>query len=94
MDSSLIDYKNLKYNFSTIAAAWAYIIIKFYKMNGYKDLYSYKMIIEDESHKDIKECAKDLCFLVKHHLKSSLWATKDKYSLEEYDNVASIYESK
>jgi cyclin B len=94
LDSSLIDYKNLKYNFSTIAVACAYIVMKFYKMNGYKDLYSYKMIIGDESHKDIKECAKDLCFLVKHLSKSSLRATKDKYSLEEYDNVASICESK
>ena len=94
LDSSLIDYNILKYNFSTIAVACAYIVMKFYKMNGYKDLYSYKMIIGDDSHKDIKDCAKDLCFLVKHLSKSSLRATIEKYSLEEFGNVAAICDQK
>ena len=90
LDSSLLDYNILKYNFSTIAVACAYIVMKFYKMKEYKDLYSFKMIIGDESHKNIKECTKDLCFLVKNLSKSSLRATIEKYSLEEFGNVAAI----
>ena len=90
LDSSLLDYNNLKYNCSTIAVACAYIVMKFYKMNEYKDLYSFKMIIGDESHKNIKDCAKDLCFLVKNLSKSSLRETIEKYSLDEFGNVAAI----
>ena len=92
LDSSLIDYNILKYNFSTIAVACAYIVMKYYKMKGYKELYSYKIIIGDDSRKNMKDCAKDLCFLVKYLSKSSLRATIEKYSLEKYGNVAAICE--
>ena len=94
LDSSLIDYTMLKYRYSTIALACIYIVMKFYKLDGYKDIYSSKIISNDYSYKLIKECAKDLCYLVKKVSKSSLFATKDKYSSKEYDNIVALCEEK
>ena len=84
----------LKYKPSTIAIACTYIVMKFYCLNGYKDLYLSKLISGDSTQKLIKDCAKDLCYLVKNISKSPLRATKDKYSLEEYDNVVALCEEK
>ena len=94
LDSSLIDYNLLKYKPSTIGVACAYIVMKFYGINGYKDLYSSKIISGDSPQKNIKECARDLCFLVKNLSNSNLRAAKTKYSSEEFYNVASICDEK
>ena len=92
LDSSLIDINILKYNASTIAIACAYIVMKFYKMDGYKILYTSKMIIGGESQKIIKKCARELCFLVKSLSNSPFQAVKNKYSSEQLGNVAAICE--
>lgn len=94
LDSSLIDYNILKYKASTIAISCAYIVMKYYKINGYKILYTSKMIIGDESQKLIKDCSRELCFLVKNLSKSPFQAVKNKYSSEQLGNVASICEQK
>ena len=94
LDSALVDYNMLKYNYSTIGLACIYIVMKFYGLNGYKDLYSSKLIMGFSSQKMIKDCAKDLCFLVKNLSKSYLKAAKEKYSSKKYDNVAAICEEK
>ena len=92
LDSSLVDYNMLKYKSSTIGISCAYIVMKFYCLNGYKDLYLSKLISGDSTQKLIKDCAKDLCHLVKNLSKSYLRATKDKYSCAEYDCVATLCE--
>lgn len=94
LDSSLIDYDLLKYKPSTIGVACAYIVMKFFRLNGYKDLYSSKMVNENSPQKTIKECAKELCFLVKSLSASSLKSAKIKYSSAKYNNVASICDEK
>ena len=94
MDSSLIDYSMLKYPPSIIAMACAYIVMKFYRIKKYKDLYSSNMVIGDSPKKYIKDCARDLCFFVKNLSNSSLKATKDKYSLEKFGKVAYLCEEK
>ena len=94
MDSSLIDYKMLKYTPSIIAAACAYIVMKFYGIKKYKDLYSSNMVMKESPQKAIKDCARDLCFLVKNLSNSSLKATKEKYSLEHFGKVAYLCEEK
>ena len=95
LDSALVDYEILKYKPSAIALACAYIVMKFYGIDGYKDLYAPRMMMDDNfPQKTIKECAKDLCFLVKNLSKSSLKAAKDKYSLEIFGNVAQLCENK
>ena len=83
LDSSLVDYNFLKYKPSVIGAACAYFVMKFFGIKGYKDLYSSRIIMEENPQKTIKDCAKNLCFLVKNLSNSYLKATRDKYSLEE-----------
>ena len=95
LDSSLVDYEILKYKPSAIALACAYIVMKFYGIKGYKDLYSPRMIMEDDyPKKTIKECARTLCVLVKNLSKSTLKATKNKYSSAVFGNVAKLCENK
>ena len=94
LDSSLIDYRLLKYKPSIIAAACAYIVMKFSAMEGYKELYSQRIVMDDYPQKIIKECAKDLCFFVKDLSNSFLRAAKDKYSLPQFYNVAALCEQK
>ena len=94
LDSSLIDYNLLKYNASTISIACAYIVMKFYNMDGYKILYKSKMIIGQESKKIIKDCSRELCFLVKTLSRNSFQAVKNKYSSEKFGNIALMCEQK
>ena len=95
LDSALVDYEILRYKPSAIGLACAYIVMKFYGINGYKDLYDPRMMMEDNyPQKTIKECAKALCFLVQNLSKSTLKAAKDKYSLELFGNVAQLCENK
>ena len=77
MDSSLIDCNMLKYRPSIIAMACAYIVMKFYGIKKYKDLYSSNMVMKESPQKAIKDCARDLCFLVKNLSNSSLKETKE-----------------
>ena len=90
LDASLIHYKLLKYKPSTIAVACGYIVIQFFKLNGIH------LIIDNTNknvtRKDVKNCAKDLLFLVKNLSKSSLKATKNKYMSNKYMNVAQLWE--
>lgn len=92
LDSSLVNYELLKYQPSTIGVACAYIVMKFYGINGYKDLYSSKMTNADSPQRAIKDCARDLCFFVKKISHSTLLAAKNKYSSVEHGNVAAICE--
>ncbi len=92
LDSSLVSYDLLKYKPSTIGVACAYIVMKFYRINGYRDLYSSEMINDDSPQKAIKDCARDLCFFVKNLSNSTLQAAKTKYSSVEHGNVASLCE--
>ena len=94
MDSSLIDYKMLKYTPSIIATACAYIVMKFYGIKKYKDLYSSNMVMMDSPQKVIKDCTRDLCFFVKNLSNSSLKAAKEKYSLEQFGKVSDLCEEK
>jgi cyclin B len=95
MDNSLLDYKLLKYKPSVIAASCAYLVMKFFGIKGNKESFLSKIIIEEElPHENIKECAKELCVLVKNLSYSHFKATKEKYSLKEYGKVALFCENK
>ena len=92
LDSSLVDYDLLKYQPSTIAVACAYIVMKYFQINGYRDLYSAKMTNAEFPQKTTKDCARDLCRFVKNLSNSTLLAAKEKYSSIEHGNVAAICE--
>ena len=74
---SLIGYNMLKYNQSTIAIACGYIIMKCFNLEG-ADLIL-KNCNFDIKEKEIKNCAKELCFLIKDLFKSSLGVVKNIY---------------
>ena len=92
LTTSLLWYKILQYKKSVIAAASAYIVMKFFGIDRYKDLYSTSIIFDDLPKKTIKDCAKDLCFLVKNVTNSNFNAIKKKFSSERYFNVATLTE--
>jgi cyclin B len=77
LDSSLIDYNLLKYKQSTIAVACGYIVMKFYKLNGVHLMLDNSSF--DVNQKEVKNCARELCFLIKNLSNSSLGAAKNKY---------------
>lgn len=90
LDSSLIDSNFLKYRQSTVAVACCYIVMKFFKLSGVH------LVIEntniDVKQKEVKDCARELCFLVRNLSSSSLGATKNKYMSEKYLKVAKYCE--
>jgi len=90
LDSSLIDSNFLKYRQSTVAVACCYIVMKFFNLSGVH------LVIEntnvDVKQKEVKDCARELCFLVRNLSTSSLGATKNKYMSDKYLKVAKYCE--
>ena len=91
LDSSLADNNLLKYKQSTIAVACGYIVIKFFNLNGIHLIVN--NTLSDINSNDVKNCAKDLCFLLKNLSNSSLGSTKNKYMSDKYMNVAKLCEN-
>jgi len=85
----LIDYRMTKYLPSVIACTAAYIVMKFFKIPNYTKIYS-SWNRNTNSSSLIKDCAREICFLVDNINGSSLKATKKKFSQEKYDSVSSI----
>lgn len=98
LDSSLIIYSLLKFQPSVIAVSCAYIVMKFFGINGYKGLYSStftKISTKKERENIIKNCAREICFFIKKLSSSNtLKSTKEKYSLNEFGNVAELMDAK
>ena len=88
MENSLIDYNMIKYPSSVIAVACSYIVMKFFKIENYKKLYSTRIIYDKCPQKIIKDSARELCFLVKNLNNSEFKAIKKKYSSDKFFNVA------
>ena len=94
LESSLIDYRMIKYSSSVIGVSCAYIVMKFFGIDNYKILYKNEVVKENCPQKVIKEAARDICFLVKNLSQSTLKAVKDKYSLNHFLNVVQYCEQK
>ena len=92
LESSLIDYNMIKYSSSIIAVSCAYIVMKFFGINNYKYLYTSNVVLEENQEKIIKDAAREIYFLIKNLSKSTLKAIKDKYSLNQFLNVAQYCE--
>jgi len=93
LESSLVDYFMItKYQPSIIGVATIYIVMKYCGMDGYKELYSSKITLGHFNEKQIKECAKDLCFLVRNLAHSNIRSVRNKFSSIEYGNVAEFVE--
>ena len=104
MESFYLDENCLKYSGSTIACAVGYIVMKYFKMDNYKECYNPKMfnikpineLIDKYSKNNnypvyiIKECAKDICYFMNELPKGNLKSTIRKYSIEKYENVPNL----
>jgi hypothetical protein len=105
MQSFFMDSNSLKYSYSTIACAAAYIVMKFFKMKNYQYCYDNKIfnikknteLMEQQQAQNnnypiyiIKECAKDICFFVGELAKNNLKGAIRKFSNEKYGNVSKL----
>ena len=103
LESFSLDENSLKYSPSSIACAVGYIVMKYFKMENYKECYNPKLFnikpydkFENYSKNNnysnfiIKECAKDICFFMNELAKGNLKSTIRKYSLEKYENVSNL----
>ena len=99
MESFLIDIKNIKYKASVISCACAYIVMKFFKIEGYQESYNKKFYILNENEDlplghGVKDCAQDICVLVDNIENSNYLACFKKYSKDEFEKVSLIVENK
>ena len=98
LDSSLIDYKLLKFKPSIIGLSCAYIVMKFFRIKGYKYLYSFIFSLEqsgDNLKKTIKQSAKELCQFIKElSSQNFLKSIISKYFSEEFGNVVELMAKK
>jgi cyclin B len=85
----LIDYRMTKFIPSVIACSAAYIVMKFFKLENYPKIYT-DWNINSGSSSVVKDCAREMCFLVDNITGSTLQATKKKFSHEKYDMVSEI----
>ena len=98
MESFLLDIKYVKYKASVISCACAYIVMKFFKIEGYQDLYSKKYFMLNENEDlplghGVKDCAQDICILVDNIKNSNYLSCFKKYSKEEFEKVAQLIEN-
>lgn len=89
LNISLLGYDMLKYKPSTIAVACAYLVIKYFNLNG-KDLIL-DNTSEDVSPEEVKKCARELCHLMNNASTNNfLNAAKNKFMSDKYMNVAEL----
>jgi len=99
MESFMVDINWVKYRASVIACSCIYIVMKYYKMETYKEAYDRKYYnlnendvndIKYQNELDIKDCAKDICVFVDNVNKSNYLSCKNKYSDENFEKVSLI----
>ena len=90
IESALINYKILKYSSSVIASSCAYLVMKYYRINGYQKLYNNFIINEKYPEDVIKDAAKEIYCLVDNLPKSKFKSVKKKYSFFQFENVEEI----
>ena len=90
IESALVNYQILKYSSSVIASSCTYLVMKYYRINGYQKLYNNFIINENNPEDVIKDAAKEIYVLVDNLSKSKFKSLKKKYSLTKFENVSEI----
>ena len=90
IESALVNYQILKYSSSVIASSCTYLVMKYYRINGYQKLYNNFIINEPFPEDVIKDAAKEIYVLVDNLSKSKFKSVKKKYSLTQFENVSEI----
>lgn len=89
MQVYLIDYRMTKFLPSVIACTAAYVMMKYFNIENYNLIYS-KWNVNGGGASVIKECAREICYLIDNLEKSSLQAAKRKFATEQFDSVSLI----
>lgn len=90
IESALINYQILKYSSSVIASSCAYLVMKYFRINGYQKLYNNFIINEQYPEDTIKDAAKEIYTLVDNLSKTKLKSVKKKFGLTQFENVSEI----
>ena len=88
MECALIDYRMIKYHSSILACSCGYLVMKFFGIKNYKMMYDFRMSNELFPQKIIKQCGKEICLLIRGLKSTALKATKEKYSMKEFERVS------
>ena len=91
IESALVYYQILKYSSSVIASSCAYLVMKYYRINGYQKLYNNFIINEQNPEDVIKDAAKEIYILVENLAKSKFKSVKKKFALAKYENVSDMF---
>ena len=91
IESALVYYQILKYSSSVIASSCAYLVMKYYRINGYQKLYNNFIINEQNPEDVIKDAAKEIYILVENLAKSKFKSVKKKFGLAQYENVSDMF---
>jgi cyclin B len=83
----LMDYRINKYPNSLVACAVVYLVLKISKYEDYRLINCYTLCAE----KDLKNCAKEICFLVENIDSTNLLCIKTKYATKEYNEVSKTH---
>ena len=92
IESALVYYQILKYSSSVIACSCAYLVMKYYRINGYQKLYNNFIINEQYPEDVIKDAAKEIYILVENLAKSKFKSVKKKFGLPQYENVSDMFQ--
>ena len=90
MECALIDYRMTKYHSSILACSCGYLVMKYFGIKNYKMMYEPLMSNEIAPQKIVKQCGKEICILIRGLKKTSLKATREKYSLNEFEKVSEL----
>ena len=99
METFLLDLKWMKYKPSVISCACTYIVMKFFKMENYRQSYEKKFYLLDENVNTIphscgvKDCAQDICVFVDNINNTSFLSCQKKYTKKEFESVANLLNS-
>jgi cyclin B len=91
IESALVYYQILKYSSSVIACSCAYLVMKYYRIDGYQKLYNNFIINEQNPEDVIKDAAKEIYILVENLAKSKFKSVKKKFGLPQYENVSDMF---
>ncbi len=89
LEVALIDYRMTRYSSSIIACTCAYVTMKFFHIRDYQHIYTPFFCTENNPNV-IKDCAREICYLIDNSGGSSLNAAKRKFARKEFYEVSSI----
>ena len=100
MESFMVDLNYVKYRASVIACSCVYIVMKYFKMENYKEAYDKKYYnlnendinnIKYKTDSDIKDCARDICIFIDDINRTNSYSScKNKYSTNDNEKVSLI----